>query len=160
MKYSEEELNIIYENRHDLRRKPDPSTNKAIIEFLRKYDLVSQLPKNTTSQEWIFLKQQALDHIDFSIFQTNYFNEVIKYNQTIDEKLEDPQIQKELELLIKKNSIAENIRQYKNPIYFNSKYQKNSKARKDEKLNEIDIPLVIMVVFSLSIVLSIFIFQN
>ena len=38
MNYSEEELNIINEKRPDLRRKPDPSTNDTIIEFLRKYD--------------------------------------------------------------------------------------------------------------------------
>jgi len=46
MKYKEKELNFIDETRPDLRRKPDISTNSAIIEFLRKYDLVSQLPKN------------------------------------------------------------------------------------------------------------------
>ena len=93
MKYSEEELNIINEKRPDWRRKPDPSTNDAIIEFLRKYNLGSQLSKNLTSQEWFSLKQQVLDHKDFPKFKTDYFNEVIKYNQNIDKKLENPQTQ-------------------------------------------------------------------
>ena len=65
MKYSEEELNIINEKRPDLRSKPDPSTNDAIIEFLRKYNLGSQLSKNLTSQEWFSFKQQVLDHKEF-----------------------------------------------------------------------------------------------
>ena len=60
MKYSEEELNIINEKRPDLRIKPEPSTNTAIIEFIKKYDLVSQLPKNSISQEWLSL---SLIHI-------------------------------------------------------------------------------------------------
>ena len=51
MNYSEEELNIINEKRPDLRKKPAPSTNAAIIEFIKKYELASQLPKNLTSQE-------------------------------------------------------------------------------------------------------------
>ena len=84
MKYTEEELNIIHEKRPYLRRKPDPSTNNAIIEFLRKYDLVSQLPENLTSQEWLSLKQKVLDHNDFPKFQTDFFNEVTEYNQKRD----------------------------------------------------------------------------
>ena len=81
MKYSEEELNIINEKRPDLRRKPEPSTNTAIIEFIKKYELASKLPKNLTSQEWFSLKQQVLDHKDFPKFQTVYFNEVTEHNQ-------------------------------------------------------------------------------
>ena len=129
MDYSEEELNIIYEKRPDLRRKPDPSTNNAIIEFLKKYDVVSQLPKNASSHEWISLKQQALDHKDFPKFQTDYLNEVIEYNQKIEKKLEDPQTQKELDFLIKKYSISERIRQFENPLFFYSKSKKSSEFK-------------------------------
>ena len=131
MKYSDEELNIIHEKRPDLRKKPDPSTNNAIIEFLKKYDLGSQLPKNAKYQEWIFLKQQALDHKDFPKFQTDFFNKVTEYNQKIDKILEDSQTQKELDLLIKQYAITERIRQYINPFY--SKYKKNPKIRIKKK---------------------------
>ena len=156
MKYSEEELNIINEKRPDLRRKPDPSTNDAIIEFLRKYDLDSQLSKNLTSQEWLSFKQQVKGHKDFSKFQTNYFNEVIKFNQNIDKKLEDPQTQKELDFLKKKYSISERIRHYRNPLY--SKYQLNYKIRKKIKLLKIGKSFWIWLIFVLSIVLIIFVF--
>tara|TARA_B100000886_G_scaffold73329_1_gene47090 strand:+ start:218 stop:694 length:477 start_codon:yes stop_codon:yes gene_type:complete len=158
MKFSEEELNIIHQKRPDLRRKPDPSTNNAIIEFLRKYDLGSQLSRNLTSQEWLSLKQQALDHKDFPKFQTDYFNEVIKYNQKIDKKLEDSQTQKELDFLIKKYSISEKIRDYMNPLYFYSKYQIKYKLRKEKKLFKIGKPFWICFIFVLSIVLIIFVF--
>ena len=129
MKYSEKELNIINEKRPDLMKKPAPSTNAAIIEFIRKYNCVFQLPRNLTSQEWFSLKQKALDHKDFPNFQTDYFNEVIEYNQKIDKKLEDPQTQKELDFLIEKYSISERIRQFENPLYFYSKSKKNSEFR-------------------------------
>ena len=160
MKYSEEELNIIYEKRPDLIRKPDPSANNAIIEFLRKYDLISQLSNNATPEEWIFLKQQALDHEDFPKFQTNYFNEVIEFNQKIDKKLEDPQIQKELDFLIKKYSISERIRQYINPLYFYSKNQSNNKVIKDRKSYRFYKPFWIWFIFALFLVLIIFRFQG
>ena len=126
MKYSYEELKIIHEKRPDLIRKPDPSTNNAVIEFLKRYGFVSEMNKNLTSKEWISFKQKALDHRDFPKFQTDYFNEVIEFNQKIDEKLEDPKTQKELDFLIKKYSISERIRQFENPLYFYSKSKKNS----------------------------------
>ena len=161
MKYSEEELNIIFEKRPDLIRKPDPSANNAIIEFLRKYDLISQLSNNATSEEWIFLKQQALDHQDFPKFQINYFNEVIEFNQKIDKKLEDPQIQKELDFLIKKYSISERIRQYTNPVYFHSKYQNNNnKIGKFRKSKKVYKTFLIWFIFVLIIFLLIFRFQK
>ena len=147
MKYSEEELNIIYEKRPDLIRKPDPSTNNSIIEFLRKYDLISQLSNNATSEEWIFLKQQALDHEDFPKFQTIYFNEVIEFNKKIDKKLEDPQMQKELDFLLKKYAIAERIRLFINPLYLYSNYQKNKKERKEKKFYKINLPWWIWIIF-------------
>ena len=158
MKYSEEELNIINEKRPDLRRKPEPSTNTAIIEFIKKYELASQFPKNLTSQEWFSLKQQALDHKDFPKFQTDFFNEITAHNQKIDMKLEDPPTQKELDFLIKKYSISERIRHYINPVYFYSKYQKNYKVKKEIKSFKIDKPFWMLLIFVLSIVLIIFVF--
>ena len=50
MQYSEEELNIIYEKRPDLRKRFNPSSNHAIIQFLMKYDVFPELPKNLTSK--------------------------------------------------------------------------------------------------------------
>ena len=126
MKYSEEELNIINEKRPDLRKKPAPSTTAAIIQFIKKYDCVFQLPRNLTSQEWFSLKQQALDHKDFPKFQTDYFKEVTDHNQKVSKKLEDPKTEKELDFLLKKYSIPERIRQFDNPLYFYSTSKKNS----------------------------------
>ena len=158
MKYSEEELNIIHEKRPDLRKKPNPTTNNAIIEFLKKYYLCSKLPKNLTSQEWLSFKQQLLDHKDFPKFQTDFFNEVNEHNQKRDMKLEDPQTQKELDFLIKKYSISERIRHYINPVYFYSKYQKNYKVKKEIKSFKINKPFWMLLIFVLSIVLIIFVF--
>ena len=146
MKYSEEELNIINEKRPDLRKKPAPSSNTAIIEFIRKYDWFSQLPKNLTSQEWFSLKQQILDHKDFPKFQTDYFKKVTDHNQKISKKLEDPKTEKELDFLIKKYSISERIRQFENPLYFYSKSKKNSELRSKIKSY---IPGIIKFIFKL-----------
>jgi len=154
MKYSEEELQIINEKRPDLIRKPEPSTNNAAIEFLKRYGFISEMNKNLTSKEWISFKQKALDHKDFPKFQTDYFNEVIEFNQKIDEKLEDPQIQKELDFLIKKYTISERIRQYINPVYFYSKY-KNIKIRKYRKSYRFYKTFLIWFIFALIIFLII-----
>ena len=128
MKYSKKELYIIQRKRPDLIHKPDPSTNTAIIAFLRKYNNFSQLPKDKTSKEWSTLRQQTLDNRDFPKFQTDHFNEVIEHNQKIDKKLEDPETQKELDFLIKKYAIYERIRLYINPLYLYTKY-KNKKIK-------------------------------
>ncbi len=81
---------------------------------------------------------------------------MIKYNQNIDNKLEDPQTQKELDFLKKKYSISERIRNYMNPLY--SKYQINYKVRKEIKLLKISKTFWIWFIFLLSIVLIIFVF--
>ena len=147
MKYSKKELYLIQKKRPDLIRKPDPSTNTAIIAFLKKYNNLSQIPKDTTSKEWISLKQKTLDNRDFPKFQTDHFNEVIEHNLKIDKKLKDPQIQKELDFLIKKYAIAERIRLYINPIYLYSKYQKNKKVRTEKKFYKINLPIWIWIIF-------------
>ena len=55
--------------------------------------------KQTKLQEWTSWKQWALDHKEFPKFQTDFFNEVDEYNKNIDKKLEDPEVQKELDKL-------------------------------------------------------------
>ena len=55
--------------------------------------------KQTKLQEWTSWKQWALDHKEFPKFQTDFFNEVDEYNKNIDKKLEDPEVQKELDRL-------------------------------------------------------------
>ena len=155
MKYSKKELYIIQKKRPDLIRKPDPSTNTAIIAFLRKYNEVSQIPKDITSKEWITLRQQTLDNRDFPKFQTDHFNEVIAHNKKIDKKLEDPQTQKELDFLIKKYAFAQRIRLYINPLYFYTKYQKIKKVRKEKFFSKIYLSLLIWIIFCLLILLII-----
>ena len=147
MKYSKKELHIIQKKRPDLIRKPDPSTNTAIIEFLRKYNGLSQIPKDIKSKEWITLSQQALDNRDFPKFQTDHFNEVIEHNKKIDKKLEDPKTQKELDFIIKKYAITERIRLFINPLYLYSKYQKNKKVRTEKKFYKINLPIWIWIIF-------------
>jgi len=155
MKYSKKELYIIQKKRPDLIRKPDPSTNTAIIAFLRKYNGVSQIPIDITSKEWITLRQQTLDNRDFPKFQTDHFNEVIEHNQKIDKKLEEPQTQKELDFLIKKYAITERIRQYINPLYLYSKYQNKRKEKTEKKFYKINLPIWIWIIFYALIVVII-----
>ena len=153
MKYSKKELHIIQKKRPDLIRKPDPSTNTAIIAFLRKYTKISKIPKDINSKEWIDLRQQTLDNKDFPKFQTDHFNEVIEYNQNIDKKLEDPQTQKELDFLIKKYSITERIRLYTNPINLYAKYIKNKKLISEKKVFKINLPKWLWIIFCALIIL-------
>ena len=155
MKYSKKELYIIQKKRPDLIRKPDPSTNTAIIAFLRKYNKVSQMPKDMTSTEWMTLRQQTLDHRDFPKFQTDHFNEVIEHNKKIDKKLEDPQTQKVLDFLIKKYAIAERIRLFINSLYFCSKYQKNKKVTTENKSYKVNLPIWIWIIFCALVILII-----
>ena len=153
MKYSKKELHLIQKKRPDLIRKPEPSTNTAIIAFLRKHNEVSQIPKDMTSKEWIILRQHILDNRDFPKFQTDHFNEVIEYNQKIDNKLKDPKTQKELDFLFKKYAITERIRLCINPIHLYSKYIKNKKIRSEKKLFKINLPKWIWIIFCALIVL-------
>ncbi len=156
MQYSKKELYIIKKKRPDLIRKPDPSTNTAIIAFLRKYNKVSQIPRDITSKEWITLRQKTLDNRDFPKFQTDHFNEVIEYNKKIDKKLEDPKTKKELDFLIKKYAIAERIRLFINPLYLYSKYQKNKKIN-TKKFSKIKLPIWIWVIFCTLLIIVIII---
>ena len=153
MKYSKKELIIIQKKRPDLVHKPDPSTNTAIIAFLRKYKKVSQIPKDKKSKRWMLLRQETLDNKYFPKFQTDHFNEVIEHNQKIDKKLEDPKTQKELDFLIKKYTITERIRLYINPLYLYTKY-KNKKIR-TKKFYKINLPIWIWIIFYALIVLII-----
>ena len=160
MKYSKKELHLIQKKRPDLIRKPEPSTNTAIVAFLRKYNEGLQIPMDFTSQEWMSLRQKTLDNKDFPKFQIEHFNEVIEHNQKIDQLLEDPRTQKELDFLIKKYTIHERIRQYQNPLYFYSKNQNNQKVRKDRKLYRVYKSFWILLIFAPIIFLIIFSFQK
>ena len=159
MKYSKKELYIIQKKRPDLIRKPDPSTNTAILAFLRKYNKVSQIPKDLTSKEWITLRQETLDNRDFPKFQTDHFNEVIEHNLKIDKKLKDPQIQKELDSLIKKYAIFQKIRQCINPLYFYSTYLKNKKVLIEKKIYKMNESIWLWIIFCALVVLIIFILK-
>ena len=52
--------------------------------------LIKGQNKQTATQEWTQWKQWALDHKDFPKFQTEFFDEVHKYNENIEKKLKDP----------------------------------------------------------------------
>ena len=108
-----------------------------------------------SSQEWMSLRQQTLDNKDFPKFQIEHFNEVIEHNQKIDQLLEDPRTQQELDLLIKKYAIAQRIRRYINPLYFYTKYQKIKKVRKEKIFSKIHLHLWIWIIFCLLILLII-----
>ena len=84
-------------------------------------------------KEWISLKKNVFNYKDFPEFKNDYFNEVREHNQKIDHKLEDIQTQKELDLLINQCTISERIRQYVNPFYIDSKYEKYSQVRIKKK---------------------------
>lgn len=155
MKYSKKELYIIQKKRPDLIRKPDPSTNTAIIAFLRKYNEFSQIPKDLTSQEWISLREQTLDNKDFPKFQTDHFNEIIEHNTIVDNKLKDPQTQKELDFLIKKYAFFERINLSINPLYFYSKHQKNTKVRSEKNFFKIYLSFWIWIIFFMLVILII-----
>ena len=157
MKYSKKNLYIIQKKRPDLIRKPEPSTNTAIIAFLRKHNVVSKIPKETTSKEWISLRQQILDNKDFPKFQTDHFNEVIEYNQKVDKKLQDPQTQKELDFLIKRYNFAKKISIYINPFYFYLKYRKNKKVKTEKNFYKIYLSNIAWIIFCFLTVLIIII---
>ena len=81
------------------------------------------------------------------------FNEVIEHNQKIDKKLEDPEMQKELDFIIKKYTITERISLYINPLYLYKKY-KNKKIR-TKKFYKINLPIWIWIIFYALIILII-----
>ena len=123
MEFTEDQLQFIQEKKPELIKKPEPSLNDAIVEFLKKYEVFVKPPKDrsrldgaisgaitgfagadvggdsfliqgqnkqTATQEWTQWKQWALDHKDFPKFQTDFFDEVHKHNEDIDNKLKDP----------------------------------------------------------------------
>ena len=137
MKYTNNQLNVIYDKRSDLIQKPEPTLNDAIVAFLKKYEVYVTPPKSnraidgaitgavtgiagadvggdmamiqgqnkqTKLQVWTSWKQWALDHKEFPKFQTDFFNEVKEYNNNIDTKLEDPEVQKELDKLFSEDA--------------------------------------------------------
>ena len=137
MKYSKSQLNLIYDKKPELIKKPEPNLKDAIVAFLKKNGVYVTPPKGnraidgvitgavtgmagadiggdmvviqgqnkrTKLQKWNSWKQWALDHKEFPKFQTDFFNEVDEYNKNIDKKLDDPEIQSELDKLFSANS--------------------------------------------------------
>ena len=145
MEFTEDQLKFIKEKKPELIKKPEPSLNNAIIEFLKEYEVFVKLPKDrsrldgaisgaitgfagadvggdsfliqgqnkqTATQEWTQWKQWALDHKDFPKFQTEFFDEVHKYNEDIDNKLKDPDFIKQIitPLFEKREEEYENVK--------------------------------------------------
>ena len=63
--------------------------------------LISGQDKQTKVQEWIQWKQWALSHKDFEAFKEEKIGKLLAFNKNIEDKLKDPEFQKELEPLIK-----------------------------------------------------------
>ena len=63
--------------------------------------LISGQDKQTKVQEWIQWKQWALSHKDFEAFKEEKIGKIQNFNKNIEDKLKDPEFQKELEPLIK-----------------------------------------------------------
>ena len=57
--------------------------------------------KQTKVQEWIQWKQWALSHKDFEAYKEEKIGKIQNFNKNIEDKLKDPEFQKELEPLIK-----------------------------------------------------------
>ena len=58
--------------------------------------------KQTLVQEWIQWKQWALSHKDFEVYKEEKIDKVVAFNKSIEDKLSDPEFQKELEPLLKR----------------------------------------------------------
>tara|TARA_B100001093_G_C26680869_1_gene950361 strand:+ start:106 stop:693 length:588 start_codon:yes stop_codon:yes gene_type:complete len=63
--------------------------------------LISGQDKQTKVQEWIQWKQWALSHKDFEAYKEEKIGKIQNFNKNIEDKLKDPELQKELEPLIK-----------------------------------------------------------
>ena len=63
--------------------------------------LISGQDKQTKVQEWIQWKQWALSHKDFEAYKAEKIDKVKAFNKSVEDKLRDPEFQKELEPLIK-----------------------------------------------------------
>jgi len=63
--------------------------------------LISGQDKQTKVQEWIQWKQWALSHKDFEAYKEEKIDKINAFNKSVEDKLRDPEFQKELEPLIK-----------------------------------------------------------
>ena len=63
--------------------------------------LISGQDKQTKVQEWIQWKQWALSHKDFEAYKAEKIDKVKAFNKSVEDKLRDPEFQKELEPLKK-----------------------------------------------------------
>ena len=63
--------------------------------------IASGQEKQTKVQEWIQWKQWALSHKDFEAYKEEKIDNINAFNKSVEDKLRDPEFQKELEPLIK-----------------------------------------------------------
>ena len=63
--------------------------------------IASGQEKQTKVQEWIQWKQWALSHKDFEAYKEEKIDKINAFNKSVEDKLRDPEFQKELEPLIK-----------------------------------------------------------
>ena len=117
MEYTEEQIEYILENKPEFKKKPVPSLDDVIVEFLKRYEvnidsasfqeinlgtgvkggLIGIQRKKAQVEEWTKWKQWALDHKDFEDFRVEKIDNAKKHNEKIAQKLKDPAIQKQLE---------------------------------------------------------------
>ena len=120
MKYTEEQIEYILEKKPELKKKPVPSLDAVIVEFLKRFEvnidsasfqeinlgtgvkggLIGIQRKKAQVEEWTKWKQWALDHKDFEDFRVEKIDSAKKYNEEIAQKLKDPAIQKQFEPLM------------------------------------------------------------
>ena len=63
--------------------------------------IASGQEKQTKVQEWIQWKQWALSHKDFEAYKEEKIDKINAFNKSVEDKLRDPEFQKELEPLMK-----------------------------------------------------------
>ena len=116
MKYTEEQIEYILEKKPELKKKPVPSLDAVIVEFLKRFEvnidsasfqeinlgtgvkggLIGIQRKKAQVEEWTKWKQWALDHKDFEAFRAEKIDTAKAHNSKILESLEDPKVGKSL----------------------------------------------------------------
>ena len=86
----------------------------AIGGFAGDAFIIKGQEKQTAVQEWTQWKQWALDHKDFEAFRAEYIDKAKAKNEVVLNKLNNPEIKKELDLLLKKRPFLSSIDVEKN----------------------------------------------
>ncbi len=84
--------------------------------------MISGQNKQTKVQEWTQWKQWALDHKDFEAFKTERIDKAKAHNLEI---LNKPEIQKEIENLLKENKVVKELNKIEH------EYQKSINRKKE-----------------------------